>query len=216
MALPGQNTPLCRLVPINMRDDDEFEELQRQRLRCGYASDDATLNDWRKATEAGTKVIFWICCASQAEGDGTRGDIVGHIALNSQTDPPDPRLAKADKSVLYMSTFFVFQERQRQGIGRAALSLLEEEAVREPYGSPMCKAITADTLSKKYTDWDGPQWRGLWPRLGLPKPPKGTSTEIWYNKLGWETWADEPKLNLELGDGSKVMVNLALLKRRLQ
>jgi len=207
----------CELVPINLHDEDEFEELRQQRIICGWNFDAQIIEGWRKAMSRKTKSMFWITLPS-AEGSTnsiTKVQRVGHISLDSVSEPPDLDLANPDKSVLTIATFFIYPARRGGGLGRTAMTVLEGFATKELYGSPNCKMIAINTLDKRYTDDD--EWRTMWKRLGRKDAPaKGSSSESWYERMGYVKWKDEPRYQQQMPDGEKVKLIASFLRKKVQ
>jgi GNAT superfamily N-acetyltransferase len=142
----------------------------------------------------------------------------GHISMQSKTESPDDKLARADNPVLHLFNLFILPEHRRGGLGRAAVLALEAWAKVEPYGSPECKAITLNAISRRYIEDDGEEWRGLYTRvctsLGIEVPAKGSSNEDWYARMGYVKWTEKPMYPVFL-DGSEIMLNAALLRKEL-
>ncbi|KAL6405768.1 hypothetical protein AUP68_10906 [Ilyonectria robusta] len=176
--------PKCTLEPMNLHDPDEFSELLRQRTVCGWNKEPSKIEQWRDRMDKKTKSLFWVVPAHLA-GAPALQRYVGHIALCSAAHPEDLELANPDKSVLMISTLFILPEHRGGGLGRAAIEALEACAREEPYGSPNCKAITVQTVRRKYREDDGA-------RRGMEPPKKGTSQEDWYARMGYVTWKEEP------------------------
>lgn len=177
----------CTLEPIDLHDRAQADELLRQRVLCGWAMTPDCIDAWRDAMDARTKGFFWIKAPSRP---GLRA---GHVSLDSEADPPDPELADPrDGSVLTVARFFVLPEHRGAGLGRGAMETLEAYAREAPYGSPACRAIALDTLSRRYTEDD--EHRAQWEWLtGLPVRARGTSNEDWYARQGYVKFKEVPK-----------------------
>jgi GNAT superfamily N-acetyltransferase len=201
----------CNLVPVNLHEKTQFEELRRQRVLCGWDQDH--VSQWRDAMDAKLKSLFWIHVKPAAEDDYK---MAGHISLDSQASPPDPELANPDRSVMTISTFFIFPEHRSGGIGRAAMETLEGYATHEPYGSPDCKEIALTTISRRYTEDDGEEWRGVYKRRGMDAPIKGRSNEDWYVRQGYVKFKEEPRYRDRLLDGTEIMLLASFLRKPLQ
>lgn len=94
------------------------------------------------------------------------------------------------------------------------MSILESYATKEPYGSPNCKSIVIVTLDKRYTDDD--EWRSIWERLGRRDAPvKGSTSEAWYERMGYVKWKDEPRIQQTLKDGEKVKLVASFLRKEV-
>lgn len=202
----------CRLEPINLHDPDQYAEVRRQRLLCGWDHEPATLEQWKLKQAEGLKSFFWITIpSSTAEEPAMRA---GHISLDGYSEPPDPELSRTDKSILALQTFFVLPEYRALRLGGRAMELIEELALTEPYGSPGCKAIALTAISKRYMYEEGPDGRGLWERVGREIPPG--SIEEWYEKRGYVTWKVEPRYEVETVDGGTVWLWEAYMRKVLR
>ncbi|KFY15864.1 hypothetical protein V492_01711 [Pseudogymnoascus sp. VKM F-4246] len=204
---------LCRLEPVNLHDADQFAEIQRQRVICGWSFDLQTLQTWKDKQQAAVKSLFWITVPDSST-ESNYPIRAGHISLNAYCDPPDLDLARADKSVLTIGSFFLLPEYRAHGLGQRAMALVEEIAVVEPYGSPRCRFITLTALSKRHIDDDGPEWRGVWERLG--KSPPSFSIKEWYEKLGYISWKEEPLYEEVALDGQVVKIWEAFMRKEVQ
>ncbi|GFF23429.1 hypothetical protein IFM61606_08829 [Aspergillus udagawae] len=205
----------CLLEPANLQDAEQFAELQRQRIICGWLCDPQTLQKWKQKQQENLKALFWITIPDPSTGDDKGIRIrAGHIALDAYCDPPEPDLARADKSVQTISSFFVLPEYRSYGLGRRAMRLIEEMAVGEPYGSPRCRFVTLNALSKRYVYDEGPDWRGLFERLGMSPP--SYSIQEWYESLGYVSWKEEPLYEVRTLDGEVVKLREAFMRKELQ
>ena len=179
------------VVDLHMQQD--VDDLIVQRKICGWNYSQETITKWRESADKGLKTIFWIVLSDE------QNTKAGHISLASRAEPYDPDLAKEDRSVMTISTFFILPEHRSGGIGRKVMDLMEVMATKEPYGSPNCKAIAIDTLSKKYYDTSHP----LWPYLKetMDKQP---SNQLWYERRGYVPFKVLPryqeKVHNALGD----------------
>jgi GNAT superfamily N-acetyltransferase len=201
----------CKLLPINLHDTTQFDELRHQRFLCGWYQDH--VSQWRDEMDAKLKSMFWIHAKKSAEDDY---ELAGHISLDSQASPPDPELANPDRSVMTISTFFVFPKYRSGGVGRAAVETLEGYATQEPYGSPKCKAIALTTVSRRYTEDDGEEWRGMYKKRGMEAPIKGRTNEDWYVRQGYVKFKEEPRIRERLLDGTEVILLASFLRKGLQ
>lgn len=199
---------------MNLHEQAEFDELLRQRAACGWNYTPYCVETWRSKMDAKTMSLFWIVPTHLADMPSP-SRWVGHVGMTSENSPPDPEYAKADKSVMLMTTFFVLPEYRRGGLGRAATEALEAVAKIEPYGSPSCKALTVETLSRKYTEDDGDEWRGLYIKRGRDIPEKGTSIEDWYVRMGFKKWRELWAIHEKLKDGTDVILLAASLRKDL-
>ncbi|RHZ63415.1 uncharacterized protein CDV56_102387 [Aspergillus thermomutatus] len=209
----------CLLEPVNFHDADQFAELHRQRTICGWDSDPQTLTKWKGKQQENLKALFWVTIPNPSTGDENKNDNAiairaGHIALDAYCDPPELDLARADKSVLAISSFFILPEYRSYGLGRRAMRLVEEMAIAEPYGSPRCRFIALTALSKRYVYDEGPEWRGLWGRLGMSPP--SFSIQEWYESLGYVSWKEEPLYEERTLDGEVVKLWEAFMRKEVQ
>lgn len=202
----------CRLEPVNLSDAGQFAEIQRQRLICGWHHDPQTLQKWKAKQQEGLKNLFWITIPNPSSKEN---NIIrtGHISLDAYTDPPEPDLARADKSVLTVSSFFILPEYRSYGLGRRAMGLVEELAITEPYGSPRCRFITLTGLSKRYVYDEGLEWRGMWMRIGMTPP--SFSVQEWYEKLGYVSWKEEPLYEEKALNGEVIKLWEAFMRKEM-
>lgn len=208
----------CILEPINLHNPVEFDELQRQRVKCGWYHEREFIEKWRKMADEQTKSMFWIV-PIHLIGTPSPACFVGHIAFqsvsNENRDASDSELdmANPDKSVLLISTFFILPEYSGGGLGRAAMEELEVMTRIEPYGSLKCKALTLHTASRRYVEDDEGEWRRVREGLVQTLPPKGRSVEDWYTRMGYVKWKEEPRYPEKLADGSDVVLVASFLKK---
>jgi GNAT superfamily N-acetyltransferase len=206
------------LEPIDLANEWEFRELQRQRELCGWDYDTENIEKWRQKQNDGLKSLFWIVLVgdpltTSPTVSTSRPVRAGHISLDSYSDPPDPDLARADKTVMTIQSFFVLHEYRHYGIGHRALETVEAMATKEPYGSPQCKYIAVNTLHKRYVFEDGPDAGGVWQFLDLVKPL--FSVEEWYERLGYVRWKAEPRYPYTTKDGRQIFMTAAFLRKSL-
>jgi hypothetical protein len=199
------------LEPINLHNTTEFDELLRQRVICGWDFSPSNLETWRAAADAQTLSMVWVVPPSLSQLPAPQR-YSGHIMGQSKTEPPHNELSQ------HIFNLFILPEHRRGGLGRATVQALEEAAMVEPYGSPSCKAITLNALSRRYIEDDGEEWRGMYTRLcaslGIEMPAKGSSNEDWYARMGYVKYEEQPMYPVEL-DGNKFLLNAALLKKEL-
>lgn len=184
----------------------DFEELRQQRVLCGWNYAEPVLIQWREMMDVKQKALFWIFSI-----DGMK--TVGHISLDSTSEVPDLELANPDKSVLTIATFFIKSEWRELGLGRAAMDILEDWATKAPYGSPNCRYIAINTLSKKYIEDDAAEWRGIWAKLGKSTPSKGRSVQSWYESRGYVKWKEQPKYLEKTLDGHDIKLIAVYLRK---
>lgn len=209
---PSSLASQCRLEPIKLQDADQFEEMRQQRIACGWFYDTPTIQEWREKQEENLKSLFWITVPNVSDGMNMSVH-VGHVALNAYGDPPKVGLGRADKSVLSISSLFILPEYSAQGLGRRVMELLEEVAAVEPYGSPHCRFLALTALSKRHLYDEGPQWRGIWERLGS-SPPRFCVQE-WYERLGYVGWKEEWLYEEQTPDGEVVKLMEVFMRKEL-
>ncbi|KAK4202928.1 hypothetical protein QBC40DRAFT_34337 [Triangularia verruculosa] len=198
---------------INLHNRVEFDELLRQRVLCGWDKTAPAIETWRAAMDAETRVMFWIVPPSLAHLPLLER-CAGHIALVSETTPPNEELARRDKSLLYISSLFIRPE-HRGGLGRKAVQALESWAKVPPYGSPYCEAITLTTLDRRYVEDDSEEWGGVWAKFGQQSPKKGSSNEDWYARMGYVKWKHQPMYDEQCLDGTKVKLVAVFMRKNL-
>ncbi|RAL04128.1 uncharacterized protein BO80DRAFT_400412 [Aspergillus ibericus CBS 121593] len=202
---------MTTLTPINLHHPPEFTHLQHQRTVCGWDFSSEALLSWREKQSAGLKSFFWITIPNpDAESDPIRA---GHISLDSYADPPDPELARPDRSILTIQTFFILPEYRAGGVGRQAMALVEALATTEPYGSPGGEYLTVNTTSKEYFVDEGK--RAFMERI---RGEKGFPVVLWYERLGYVRWKTEPRYKYRgLGEGEEeVWIEADFLRKRVK
>ncbi|KAL4914676.1 hypothetical protein BDW62DRAFT_190083 [Aspergillus aurantiobrunneus] len=199
----------CTLVPIDLSDPTEWEELRQQRLLCGWDNTTEKLTLWRRKQEAGLKSFFWIVipsCHPSQDGDLTsiRG---GHISLDAYAEPTDWDLANAEKTNLTIQTFYILPEYRTRGVGRSAMKQIEALATAKPYGSVNCQYITLNCLSKKhyYDEFLGPIVKKVMP----------ICNQEWYEKQGYVVWKEEPRYEDTLPDKTTFVFDAAFMRKRV-
>ena len=221
--------PKVVLEPINLHNADEFQELLGQRVICGWNKEATDLEKWRAASDLGQKSMFWIHLPPSADANDDDDDVqgqrrIGHISFQSVPDVggpnADPELAKPDKTVLMISSFFLLHEHRRGGVGTAAMRQLEAMTQVAPYGSPKCHTLTLHTVSNRHVDVDddgSPDgWlssRGVWEKVGMPGRAKGSGLESWYVRMGYTKWKEERRYHEQLPDGTKFQFLAAFLRK---
>ncbi|KAL1966122.1 hypothetical protein VTN77DRAFT_4870 [Rasamsonia byssochlamydoides] len=217
MARSPVATRACTLIPIDLDNPSKFMELRRQRIICGWDSSNADLQRWREKQREGLKALFWIAlpaAASSTSSTATELVHAGHICLDSYCDPPDPELATSDKSIMTIQSFFILPEYRRSGMGQHAMDLIESMATKEPFGSPRCKFITVNTLSKRYLRDEGPEWRGIW--NDLARKPPAFSNQEWYERRGYVQWKEEPRYQGRTWDGREVVLVASFMRKEVE
>ncbi|KAH8705803.1 hypothetical protein BGW36DRAFT_413608 [Talaromyces proteolyticus] len=206
----------CRLEPIILNDEDQFIELQRQRVLCGWDYDPETIKRWKVKQEEKLKSLFWITIPDSSDKDKELLR-TGHISLdaNSSFDPPELKNFPHVKNCVFsISSFFILPEYRSYGLGRHAMKMAEDMAVKEPYGSPNCRFIALNALSKRYIYDEGPDWRGVWERLGVSPP--SFSIQEWYEALGYVSWKEEPLYEEKALNGDIVKLWEAFMRKEVQ
>lgn len=196
----------CILEVMDLYQQPQVDELLRQRKICGWADTPDHVAAWRESMDARKKTMFWIKPTAQPSLRA------GHVSLDCEAEPPDLELANPhDKSVFTIARFFILQEHRRGGLGRAVMETLEKLATREPYGSPNCHTIAITTLSRRYAEDD--QERARYEALeGKPAPPRGSSNEDWYSRMGYVKWKDMPHYDIKNSPDKYVA---AFMKKRI-
>lgn len=236
-------TEKLSLVPINLKDPAQHDGFKQQRVICGWDYSDEALQMFIEKQEKKLKSLFWIMtqrkvqandkqenggtlsATQDANGHAADGNAVspsaslftiraGHISLDSYAEPADPEVALEDRSIMTVQTFFILPEYRTGGVGRAAMDLVEVLATQEPYGSPHCHTLALTTVSKKHIEIDAPEWRGVWKKCGLDVPP--FSNEIWYEKLGYVFWKEEPRYNAVALDGEHLRIIASFMRKKLR
>ena len=200
------------LEPMNLYSPTEFNELLRQRVICGWDYSPSDLQAWRAAADAKTAFNFWVVPPLLSQLPAPQR-YAGHISMSSKTEPPDDTTP-----VRHISNLFILPEHRLSGLGRAAVQGLEARANVEPYGSPGCKVITLNAISRRYIEDDREEWRGFYTRvcssLGIETPAKGTGNEDWYIRMGYVKYGEKPMYPVVL-DGSKILLLATLLRKEL-
>ncbi|KAF2762829.1 hypothetical protein EJ05DRAFT_495684 [Pseudovirgaria hyperparasitica] len=206
----------CTLLPINLSTPSDYNELQRQRVLCGWNFEDAQLKVWCEEMNQGLKSLFCIMSKPSALHTDRTGQTtspeeqtddspivrVGHISIDSEAGPRDPTLARPDRSVLTISTLFVLPEYRSCGFGGAAWQAAETLATQEPYGSPACCTLTLTTVSKNQPD-------------GHPPLEHGT-VEGWYECMGYVIYKEEPRWLGKLPDGREYWTVASFMRKQLK
>lgn len=208
-----QYTQPFTFVPVNLDSQEEVDELIRQRKICGWSYATKIIDQWRQSTREGAKELFWITVPTTRTSAATEKPAVytdstsdvgeasegtndtfraGHIALTAVCDPPDPELARLDRTVLALNDFFVLPEHRALGLGRACVAEIEKRALEYP----QCKTLALCTWSRRYHEDAGPDWGGRAAAVGFVMKP-GMSNEDWYARLGYVKFKDEPRFPID-------------------
>lgn len=202
---------VCTLIPINLSDPSEAEELQHQRTVCGWDNTPEKFALWRAQQEAGLKSFFWITKSTNSSNDSTGEPETpvraGHISLDAYAEPADWELANEEKTNLHVQTFFILPEHRSGGLGGSAMRQIEALAPRGPFGSENCEYITLNCMSKKhyYDEVLGPICRKVMP----------ICNQEWYEKQGYVAWKEEPRYKEVLLDGGTIVFNAAFMRKRV-
>lgn len=188
---------------IDLHNQRDVDDLIVQRKICGWNFTPEIIAKWRDSVDKGLKTMFWIVLPNK---ESTKA---GHISLASRAEPHDPDLAKEDRSVMTISSFFILPQHRSGGLGRKTMDLMEDMATKEPYGSPNCKAIAIDTISYKYHDTSGPYWDIL--KEHMEKQP---SNQLWYERRGYIRFKEAPRYREESISGD-VVFDAAFLRKDL-
>jgi GNAT superfamily N-acetyltransferase len=199
----------CHLRKIELEKQDQYQRLQFQRKQCGWYYEDAYLDRWRETASSGAKCLFWIMASSTPDQAPT---FAGHISLDSISEYEDPKyeLARPDKSLLTISTFFVLPEFQGQGLGGQAIAEVERLARVKPYGHPTCTALTMMSLSCQYVE--DPILRAQYIEWTGEEP---SSYERWYARIGYVKWKEEACTEITTPSRKVVLVVEVFMKKSL-
>jgi GNAT superfamily N-acetyltransferase len=194
---------------MDLYDESQYQELQRQRVMCGWDSDSQTLQKWKDKQEL--KKLFWITILdTNTQETAIR---TGHISLDACSGLLEADIGKENEIELSISSFFILPEYRKLHLGKRAVNLLETLAVTKPFGDPRCRYITLTALSKRYVYDEAPEWRGMWQRLGMSIPL--FSIQEWYESLGYVSWKVEPLYEEKALDGKVIVLWEAFMKKDL-
>ncbi len=194
------------LEPMDLHDAVQFTELQRQRILCGWDHSTSVLESWRAANDAKAQAMFWVVPPSLTQSPSPQR-YAGHIAMSKKTydnhDGVDDVLP--DMTVMNLATLFILPEHRGRGLAKSAVRALEGLARVEPYGWPGCKAMTLNTLARRYVEED--EWRAIAAephrRMGTELPAKGTSNEDWYARMGYVKWKEMELYEVMMEDATE-------------
>lgn len=229
------------LVPIDLHNQEQYDELLAQRNICGWNNTTAYLDALRASKDAGERTPFWIRIPNTTPTTSpenhphhlTNGtttpstpepppplQTAGHISLDHPT-PHDATAGGYGPSVLNshtmkISLLFILPLYRRYGLSNTCLTLLETLATQLPYGNPQCESIVLDALSKRYVREEGPEGRGIWARLGLPERGEGElSTQEWFEGRGYRVYHGQPHYgNVDVG-GREVWLEAVFMRKVL-
>ncbi|OOF98304.1 hypothetical protein ASPCADRAFT_205555 [Aspergillus carbonarius ITEM 5010] len=206
---------MTTLTPINLHNPPEYTLLLHHRTICGWHATDNALLSWREKQDTSLKSFFWITIPNPDPSESASPIHAGHISLDSYADPPDSDLARADKTVLTIQTFFILPEYRATGLGRVAMALVEELATKEPYGSPRCEYLTVNTTSKGYFV-DGAEGKRKEMERIRRDGREGFPVVLWYERLGYVWWKTEERYKYKDGDsGEEVWIEADFLRKRV-
>ncbi|CAG8077942.1 unnamed protein product [Penicillium salamii] len=144
------------LVPWDPESISHRQVLFEQRVECSWHQEKVE-KEWRDLQVRGAKCVYWIVCeelqdtatsinAVRREPSRRTFIPVGHISLDSENpDNEGVELDIPESNAFWIKTFYVIHAVQSQGVGRAAMDLVEEMAVREPLNA---KTLLLDTVHK--------------------------------------------------------------------
>ncbi|KAK0648142.1 hypothetical protein B0T16DRAFT_407784 [Cercophora newfieldiana] len=215
-ADPSQN-PLT-LTPINLHEPLQFAELQRQRVLCGWNYSTSVIESWRADNDAHIQSMFWIVPATLAHLPPPQC-YAGHIAMAKKTysnengiDAVLPSLTTMDLKAL-----FILPAYRGGGLAKVAVREVEKMAEVEPYGCPECKAMTLNTLARRYVEED--ELRAVAEvahRLeGTELPKKGMSNEDWYARMGYVKWKEVELYPARDGEGKEFKFGASFMWKAL-
>lgn len=84
-----------------------------------------------------------------------------------------------------VGNLFILPAHRGAGLAGAAMKAIEGMTKIKPYGWPECKAMTLNTLARRYIEDDGlrniaaPAHK----MMEVPFPEKGRSNEDWYARI---------------------------------
>ncbi|KAK0610858.1 hypothetical protein B0T14DRAFT_500066 [Immersiella caudata] len=206
------------LEPIHLHNKADFTELQRQRILCGWNHSSSALEAWRAANDAHTQAMFWIVPASSSTLPAPQR-YAGHIAMSRITYDNDNGIdgVLPDLKAMNLSTLFILPQHRGKGLASTAVRAIEDTAKIEPYGWPECRAMTLNTLARRYVEED--EWRAVAEiphrLLGTELPQKGTSNEDWYGRMGYVKWKEVELYPARNEDGSEFKFAAAFMWKRL-
>ena len=213
------------LIPINLEDATEGKTLLDQRKLCGWNFD--KIPSWKESAARGERTMFWITlpCSDLTIGVAPlqRNESVipvGHVSLDKVDSPEkdilaDTTLAKADGSLLTITSLFVLPQFSAQKLGGFAMDTCERLAREEPYGSPECEAVTLTTLSSRYLrdGVEGIDGKGRWAMLGQDMPVRDNMP--WYARRGYVAYKEQIRYSSLKPDGSTIYWYAVFMRKEL-
>ncbi|KAK4450399.1 hypothetical protein QBC34DRAFT_402669 [Podospora aff. communis PSN243] len=185
------------LEAIDLHDRAHFAELQRQRVLCGWNHSTSAIEAWRDANDAHTQAMFWVVPTALSTLPIPER-YAGHIAMYKTAFDNQDGIDSAlpELTAMNLSTLFILPEHRGKGLASTAVRAIEAMAKIEPYGWPECKVMTLNTLARRYVEED--EWRAVaevpYRLEGMELPPKGTSNEDWYGRMGYVKWKEVEKM----------------------
>lgn len=174
------------LVSVDLSSEDEIQEMIAQRKICGWNYERSAVEAWKTQIDREAKIMWWIVLPAENEGKGKRA---GHVGLASESFPPDPDLARADHSIMTVSSFFILPQHRAGGLGRASWLEVEKRA----RAMPECKEIAIDTWDGRYNS--DPEWRAWASERGV-EFTEGMVNEDWYARMGFVKFKSVPRYPL--------------------
>ncbi|KAL1647472.1 hypothetical protein SLS58_002802 [Diplodia intermedia] len=165
-----------QLIPWDPESPDHVQRLVEQRLQCGWHAV-RVASKWRDEQRAGSKCLYWIQknaikdTASSFWGvprSPSTAEIhpIGHISIDRGNKEAEPlNLDLPDSGVYWIKTFYISNVLQNNGVGRAAMDMIETMATEAPL---YARALALDTLFAG----KGPQ-------------PRKMSNHEWYARRGY-------------------------------
>lgn len=199
-----------KLTPTDLHNASEFTEFQEQRVKCGWDFTAEHIAAQRQKVDEKLKSLFWISLGA----DTLR---VGHVSLDAYASPPDPELARRDKSIMTIQSFFILEEHRARGLGGRVMDLMEDMATREPYGSPKCEIIAINTMSEACRERNLERWIGLWKSRGMERPEWSFwSKEKWYAKRGYVGWKEEVRYFDQFSEATAPTLEAVFMRKVLK
>lgn len=215
------------LIPWDPESPEHVERLYQQRIACGW--DKGLVEEsWRGLQRSGKKTIQWIVFSdsdtakdskiaqhlkvwpleatpisdtaisfggkSRTPSHATPFIPVGHISLDGEVE----------SNTYQISTFYVSNALQSNGIGRAAMDTVENIAINEP----LCaKTLVLKTRSKE-KELTSEKW------LALGMDPPTFSAQDWYQRRGYEVYETREKMWSQIDSQGRVWWTTAVFMRK--
>ncbi|KAG7132170.1 hypothetical protein HYQ45_009325 [Verticillium longisporum] len=161
------------LVPWDARSDEHTTRMFKQRVACGWRSDEVV--EWREKQLEGGKFLYWVVLGDAIPGREkllsdhlTTGEAfwpIGHLALEKQAED-DADMGLAKEGSVWIKHLYISWAIQAGGIGKASMQAVEALAKLEPlFGT----TIVLDTAQKETQSSD--EWkRFFFTDMGRPIP----------------------------------------------